>query len=215
MAETWPVKAPSFSQKRSWAPIEIFVSRVAATATGMSVNGGAKTMSQSWTPATSGLKAAKKARVSACVLNIFQLPAIRRRRIERSPENSRLKLSRSFIRQRFDAGQFRSTKEFERSAAAGGNVRDARGNAGLVSGSDRIASADDGRGAGIGCSRDGLGDFERAFGKSGHFKDAHRTVPDNGFGAGNFGAIRRDGFRADVQTHLVGGNCGGIVNGGG
>src|SRR5215471_19244599 len=53
----------------------------ASTAAGILVNVGAITMSQSVAPATSGLNAEKNARVSACVLNIFQLPAITRRRL--------------------------------------------------------------------------------------------------------------------------------------
>src|SRR5208283_5237199 len=58
----------------------ISVPFVASTATGIFVKGGATTMSQSFTPATSGRNAAKNARVSAWFLYIFQLPAITRRR---------------------------------------------------------------------------------------------------------------------------------------
>src|SRR5689334_17440089 len=47
----------------------------------MEVNGGQITMSQSVVLATSGKNSAKNARVSACVLYIFQLPAITLRRL--------------------------------------------------------------------------------------------------------------------------------------
>jgi hypothetical protein len=40
-------------------------------------------MSQCFVPATCGKNAAKNTRVSACVLYIFQLPAITRRRFAR------------------------------------------------------------------------------------------------------------------------------------
>ena len=52
----------------------------------MAVNGGATTMSQCFEAATSGRNEEKNARVSVSVLYIFQLPAIRRRRIEASKE---------------------------------------------------------------------------------------------------------------------------------
>src|SRR3954470_24591828 len=56
----------------------MLVSLAAATAAEMAVNGGAITMSQDFV-STRGAKAEKKARVSASVLYIFQLPAITRR----------------------------------------------------------------------------------------------------------------------------------------
>ncbi len=55
--------------------------RAASVAAGIAVKGGAITMSQWRTSLTSGKNAEKNARVSACVLNIFQLPAITRRRL--------------------------------------------------------------------------------------------------------------------------------------
>ena len=51
-----------------------------STAAAIAVNGGATMMSQCLDAATSGLNASKKARVSACVLYIFQLPAMTGRR---------------------------------------------------------------------------------------------------------------------------------------
>src|SRR6266571_5533105 len=50
----------------------------------MAVKGGAMTISQCVEEATNGANAVKKARVSACVLNIFQLPAMTRWRIQTS-----------------------------------------------------------------------------------------------------------------------------------
>src|SRR3979490_2932254 len=80
-AETCPVNAPSASQHRSCAAIEIAVPRAASTAVVRAVNGGATMMSQCVELATSGASAVKYARPSACVLYIFQFPAITGRRI--------------------------------------------------------------------------------------------------------------------------------------
>src|SRR6516225_4718408 len=78
--EISPVKAPSFSQYTSCAEMAMFVFFAASTAVEMAVKGGATTMSQCLDAETSGANAVKNALVSACVLNIFQLPAITRRR---------------------------------------------------------------------------------------------------------------------------------------
>ena len=112
----------------------------------------------------------------------------------------------------FDAGEFAAAQEFEGGAAAGGDVRDLVGNAGLVDGGYGIAAADDGGGAGGGRSGDGLGDFERAFGESGHFEDAHRTVPDDGLGFGDFGGVGSGRLGADVEAHLIGGRGGHVAD---
>src|ERR1700733_990123 len=80
-AETSPVKAPSFSQWRFWAEMQMLFPFTDSTAAGIAVNGGAITMSQWAALATSGVKAEKKLRGSACVLYIFQFPAITGRRI--------------------------------------------------------------------------------------------------------------------------------------
>src|ERR1019366_1871440 len=80
-AEISPVNAPSVSQCISCAAIEIEVPFAASTAAASAVNGGATTMSQCVESATSGASAAKYARASACVLYIFQFPAITGRRI--------------------------------------------------------------------------------------------------------------------------------------
>ena len=60
------------------------------------------------------------------------------------------------IRQRFDAGEFLAFEEFEAGAAAGGDVGDLVGYAGLVDGGDRVAAADDADGGLVG--RNGMGD---------------------------------------------------------
>src|SRR5271167_4304963 len=78
--EVSPVKAPSLLQETFWPAMAMLVPLVASTAVEMAVNGGARMISQCAQLATSGLKAAKNARVSASVLYIFQLPAMTRRR---------------------------------------------------------------------------------------------------------------------------------------
>src|SRR5437660_7454333 len=85
-AETSPVKAPSLLQETFWpamATAEFFVD---STAVESAVNGGATTMSQCLAFETSGRKEEKNGRVSASVLNIFQLTAITRRRMLASEE---------------------------------------------------------------------------------------------------------------------------------
>src|SRR5919109_1443438 len=61
----------------------------ASMAAGIAVKGGAMAISQCFEPATSGENAEKNARVSDCVLYIFQLPAITRRRIHTSGQNKK------------------------------------------------------------------------------------------------------------------------------
>src|SRR5580700_6417623 len=80
-AEISPVKAPSLLQETFWPPMVMLVDLAASAAAEIAVYGGATTISQCVDFATSGVKAEKKARVSAMVLYIFQLPAITRRRI--------------------------------------------------------------------------------------------------------------------------------------
>src|SRR5438105_3055443 len=57
-------------------PIATLLPLVTSTAAAIEVNGGAITMSQSVVSATSGRNSEKNARVSACVLHIFQFPAM-------------------------------------------------------------------------------------------------------------------------------------------
>jgi hypothetical protein len=87
--ETSPVKAPSLLQERFWPEMAICVPLAASAAAEMAVKGGAITMSQCLEFATSGVNAEKNARVSAIVLNIFQLPAITRRRMPVPPKTNR------------------------------------------------------------------------------------------------------------------------------
>src|SRR5260370_35824579 len=82
LAEISPVKAPSLCQSMSWPEIAMLVCFVASTAVEMAVKGGAMTMSQFFASATSGRNEEKNARGSARVLYIFQLPALRRRRMD-------------------------------------------------------------------------------------------------------------------------------------
>src|SRR5258708_2539635 len=191
----------------------------ASTAAGIAVNGGATTMSQCVAAATSGRNEEKNARVSASVLYIFQLPAITRRRMRPSREDKdnaetprpgrgrrraqsiRREEGLSFIGKGFDAGELASAEKFERSSAAGGEVRDLVRDAGLMDGGDGVTAANDGGGAVAGGGGDSFGHFESAFGKGGHFEYAHRAIPNDGFGGGNFLAIGVDGFGTDVEPH--------------
>src|SRR3989338_2739366 len=74
----------------SWAPTARFEPRAASAAAPSEVKGGQRTMSQCVARATSGLNFSMKARVSAAVLNIFQLPAITGRRIHPPPQNKQV-----------------------------------------------------------------------------------------------------------------------------
>src|SRR5260370_34679149 len=83
-AETSPVKAPSLLQETFWPEIATVEPFAASKAVEIEVKGGATTMSQCFAAATGGRNEEKNARVSASVLYIFPLPAIRRRRMEAS-----------------------------------------------------------------------------------------------------------------------------------
>src|SRR6266852_3259979 len=210
LAEISPVKAPSLCQSMSWPEMAMLVCFVAWTAVEMAVKGGAMTMSQCLAWATSGRNEGKNARVSARVLYIFQLPAIRRRRMQTSIEDrdnaEKLRTQRvrrekweSFVGQGFDAGEFASAKKLEGGAAAGGDVRNLVRDAGLMDRGDGVTATDDGSGAAAGGGGDGFGHFERALRESGHFEYAHGTVPDDGLGGSNFLAIGVDGLGTDIE----------------
>src|SRR5882762_9634530 len=194
----------------------------ASTAVEMAVKGGATMRSQCLESATSGVKAEKNARVSASVLYIFQLPAITRRRMARPPKvrwtvgnayPTRAKESVcSFVGEGFDSGKFASSKKLQGSAAAGGDMGNFVGEAGLMNGCDGIAAADDRSGAGACSGSDSPGNLERAFRECGQLEYAHGTVPDDGFCGGNFLAIGFDGLGTDIQAHPAVG-CGGDGNG--
>src|SRR5262249_48552614 len=105
-----------------------------------------------------------------------------------------------------------AAEEFKRGAAAGGDMRDFAGDAGLMDGGDGIATADNGSCARGGGGRDGFCDFEGAFGEGGHFEDTHGAVPDDGFASGDFCGVGGDCFWTDVEAHLIG-RSGGDVDG--
>src|SRR5258708_6478010 len=105
---------------------------------------------------------------------------------------------RSFVGEGFNAGEFASAEKFEGGAAAGGDVGNLIRNSGLVDGGDGIAASDDGGGTSAGGGRDGFCHFERALRKRGHFEYAHRAVPDDSFGGGNFLSIGVHGFRTYI-----------------
>src|SRR5450631_522013 len=110
-------------------------------------------MSQESVPATSGLNAAKNARVSACVLNIFQFPAITglRKLFSWGAESHAQRFNfLNFIAESFDAEQFFAGQKFQRRAAARGNMRDLRCHARLLDSGYGISAPDDG-----GCPRGG------------------------------------------------------------
>src|SRR5215472_6534376 len=193
-AEIWPVNAPSFSQKTSCAEMATMVFFAASTAAGIAVKGGATTMSQCVDLATRGAKAAKKARVSACVLNIFQLPAIARRRLA-------WLIVLPIVGEGFDAGEFAAAEKFERGAAAGRNVGNFTGNPRLLNRGDGISAANDGSGSSVGGGSDGFGNFQRALGEGRHLEDAHGAVPNDSFCRGDFLFVGLDGLRTDVQAH--------------
>src|SRR6266550_4671251 len=119
-----PVNAPSRSQYRSCAATPTLLLRAGSAAAWSAVNGGAMTIS---TPATSLTRARNSFTyftVSATVLYIFQLPAI-------------IGVRMSFVREHGHAGQRAAAEEFERRAAACGDVRDAIGDARLPDRRDR------------------------------------------------------------------------------
>ena len=106
---------------------------------------------------------------------------------------------RLLVGERGDAGEGFAFEELERGAAAGGDVGDAVGDAGLLDCGDGVAAADDGGGVCVG--GDGFGDGLGARGEGGHLKDAHGAVPEDGVGAGDFVGEEVDGFGADVEGH--------------
>src|SRR5437764_3778621 len=81
--------------------------------------------------------------------------------------------------ERGDAGQRLALQEFQRRAAAGGEMADALGVAELLQRGDRVAAADDDRRAGSGSLADRMADSARAGGELWHLEDPHRPVPDD------------------------------------
>ena len=72
------------------------------------------------------------------------------------------------------------------------------GETALVDSRDGVAAADDGGGAGVG---DGLADAHGAVGEVGHFKAAHRAVPDDGLRALDGVGVELDGLGTDIEGH--------------
>ena len=100
--------------------------------------------------------------------------------------------------QHLDAGKFLPFQQFQKGAAAGGNVADLGILAGAVHRRIGVAAADDGEGIGVGHRRD---HGEGAAGKGVHLEDAHRAVPDDGLGVLQRLGEEGDGGRTDVEPH--------------
>ena len=79
-------------------------------------------------------------------------------------------------RDRCHARELLALEQLERGAAAGGDPRDAVGDAGLVDGAHRVAAADDREAVAVG---DRPRDRERALGEARPLEDAHRAVPED------------------------------------
>ena len=101
-----------------------------------------------------------------------------------------------FVRKRGHAGKLFAFEQFERRAAAGGNKRHFRGEAGLFDRCHRVAAADNGRRTQL---RHCFCDCDCAFAEFRNFKNAHRSVPQNRFSCGNFFLIKRDRCRANIH----------------
>ncbi len=108
-------------------------------------------------------------------------------------------------------GSFFAFEEFEAGAAAGGDVGDLVGYAGLVDGRDGVAAADDGNGCLVGGH--GLGDGVGADGEAGELEDAGGAVPHDGAGGGDDLLNGGDGLGTDVEALPVGGEVDGGVPG--
>src|SRR5262245_2050700 len=129
---TSPVNAPSRSQCRVCPAMPMLEPCAASTAVWSAVNGGATTISTSCTSFTIDRNSLMKASVSWTLLCIFQFAVMNGVRM-------------LLVRERRDARERPASEEFERRAAAGGDVRDAVGHARFRDRRDGIAAADDGR----------------------------------------------------------------------
>ncbi len=150
----------------------------------IAVNGGIITTSTSVISPTSRRNDSINRSDSPCVMFIFQLAAT---------NFFVASLFFSLTRPRREALCLR---EFQRCAAAGGNKRHFRGEPGLFDRCHRVAAADNGRRPRL---RHGFCDRDCAFAEFRNFKNAHRSVPQNRFSAGNFLLIKRDRCRADIH----------------
>src|SRR5690606_33117795 len=89
----------------------------------------------------------------------------------------------------------------EHGAAAGGDVADGLGQAGLVERGHRVAAADDREGAAGGGLGEGAGDGEGALGERGHLEHPHRAVPDHRRGVPDHLGVAGARGGADVHAH--------------
>src|SRR3982750_4396433 len=146
-ALTSPVNAPSRSQWTFCAAIAIGVFAAAFTAAATAVNGGAIATSTSRTSWISARRSLTYETVSATVLNILKLPAIKGFRIGiriyKETENHGIRDSvLRFVRKRGNTREFGAAQEFQRRAAACRDVRHLPGNARGIDGRHRITAAD-------------------------------------------------------------------------
>ena len=101
--------------------------------------------------------------------------------------------------QRSNAGQHLALQIFQRSTAAGGNVGNAFSQAQLFDSSNAVAAADNAGSTALGYSlRYSLGTLAECI----HFKNAHRSVPDNHLSVSQSFSISLAGFRTDIQSHI-------------
>ena len=112
-----------------------------------------------------------------------------------------------FVEQASNSGEFLAFEEFEGSAATGRDVGDAVCEAELFASCCGVTAAYDGDCFGFSesfCYSDGT------LCESGVFEYAHRSVPNNGLCVLDSVSKESSGLFADVETHLVCGNCAGV-----
>ena len=88
------------------------------------------------------------------------------------------RIQRLLVREGFYAGEFFAFEELQAGTAAGADVGDFVGYAGLVDGAYAVAAADDADGCSVGGY--GVGDGVSAYGEGGELEDAGGAVPDDG-----------------------------------
>src|SRR6202453_1457245 len=89
-----------------------------------------------------------------------------------------------FVCKCFPAWALFAFQKFQRCAATGRDMRDLVGYFGGVRGRDAIAAAHNRNRTRIFCDR--MRHLERATRETGHLKHSHRSIPDDGAGAGYF-----------------------------
>lgn len=109
----------------------------------------------------------------------------------------------SGVVEEFDGFELLAFEHFEGCSAASGNVAEAIGHLELLDGGGGIATSDDGdRAVALRGISDGRADRLGAGGEEGPLKDAHRTVPDDGFCGAEDGGELHLGLDADIQAHV-------------